>query len=50
MKICQLIDFVNVGGAGIAANRIADAILANIASAILLAAIPAPPTFTKSIN
>ena len=28
MKICQLIDFVNVGGAGIAANRIADAMLA----------------------
>jgi len=28
VKICQLIDFVNVGGAGIAANRIADAMLA----------------------
>ena len=26
MKICQLIDFVNVGGAGIAANRIASAL------------------------
>ena len=27
MKICQITDFIDVGGAGIAASRIADAIL-----------------------
>jgi len=26
VKVCQLIDFVNVGGAGIAADRIATAL------------------------